>query len=434
MFYREEKKTKPIKVPVFKNMDPIESADHLLKKKKRQSAIQRIKESLAYPATQYQNRVEPLIANVAAYYQLLPETSLYFSHRGGLLDRALYRTEAALHLMRQLMIHDASNMPSEEQKVWLYALCSAGLLQGIGKLYTEYQITLHNNMGTLVKGWEPLLEDMHTVGAYYAHTFIREDSDSEILRKHVTMLLAQRLMPKEGFALLASHPTIFRAWLALLEEDRDGAGPLDAILDRANALTIQTYLSEFIDAHKHVLEPGAGRAGTFLDNTPEQTQTSEKEQVLGAEFLIWVRDAFASGKFVLNQSPIKAEIFPTGVVLSPEVFDLFIQEHHKVKNKVLIQRALNTWKHHQLMDKHEDKLGDKVRLDHAILPNHVAVFHKKTAQTTTVRTLDLMHDMDAYSRDYERAAVILPQLTATGEWAKPDHTSPQLSTGMKTRG
>ncbi|PJD92454.1 MAG: hypothetical protein CK424_05995 [Legionella sp.] len=433
MFYREEKKTKPIKVPVFKNMDPIETPDSLLKHKKRLQSIQHIKEQLAYPATQYQNLVAPLLENIASYYQSLPETSLYFSHRGGLLDRALYRTEAALHLMRQLMIHDASNLPSAEQKIWLYALCSAGLLQGIGKLYTEYKINLHNNMGTLVKAWEPLLEEMKTVGAHYAHTFVREDSDSEILRKHVTILLAQQLMPKEGFALLASHPIIFRAWLALLEEDRDGSGPLDAILDRANAITIQKYLSDFIDDHKHLLEQNAGRVGTFLDNTPEQSV--EREQVLGAEFLLWVKEAFASGVLVVNQSPITVDIFPTGVVLSPEVFDLFIQEHHKVKNKVLIQRALNTWKHHQFMDKNEDQaLGNKVRLDLSVLPDTVSVLNKKTGQAHPVRTLDLIHDVDAYSR-YERAPVILPQLTTSGEWAKPDHT-PTLSasTGMKAGG
>jgi hypothetical protein len=157
------------------------------------------------------------------YYQHLPETSLYFSQRGGALDRALYRTEAALNLMRQLMIQDESEKPSEDQKRWAYALFSASLLQGIGKLYTEYQIHIHNSIGTLEKLWEPLLEDMPTVGDYYRYQFVREDSDSESLRRHVTVLLAQQLMPKEGFALLSSHPDIFKVWLALLEEDRDGA-------------------------------------------------------------------------------------------------------------------------------------------------------------------------------------------------------------------
>lgn len=428
MFYREEKKTQGSKKPaLLKNLDPIESFETLLKDKKRQDALSQIKQNLAYQASHYQKLAAPLIAGVAMYYQMLPETSLYFSHRGGLLDRALYRTEAALNLMRQLMVRDESGLPSEDQKLWLYALFSASLLQGIGKLYTEYQISIHNGVGTLVKLWEPLLEDMRSVGDYYRYQFIREDSDSEVLRRHVSVLLAQQLMPKEGFALLAANPAIFKAWLALLEEDRDGAGSLSAILDRANALTTQRYLNDYLDEHGHLLEHGSGRVGTFLDNVPEHTV--ERERTIGAEFLTWVHDALASGKLVFNQEPIRAEIYPTGAVLSAEVYDMFLQEHLKLKSKYIVQRAVNAWQEHLILEQAStdaEKKVSKIYLNNANLPEAVKVYNPKTEKVDTVRTLDLVHNMEAYTRDYARTPIVVQQLDLKGKWtAKEDAPTQQ---------
>ncbi len=436
MFYREEKKA-PLKRPaMLKNLDPIESAENLLKDKKRQDLLQQIKHKLAYQSSHYQKLAAPLCTKLALYYQLLPETSLYFSHRGGLLDRALSRTEAALNLMRQLMIRDESGLPSEDQKLWLYALYSASLLQGIGKLYTEYQINIYNDVGSLVKLWEPLLEDMPSVGEYYRHQFIREDSDSELLRKHVTILLAQQLMPKEGFALLAANPAIFRAWLALLEEDRDGAGSMGAILDRANAISIQKYLSDYLDKHGYLLELGTGRVGTFLDNTPENTV--ERERAIGAEFLIWVNDALANGKFILNQSPLNAEILPTGVVLSDKVYDMFLQEHQKLKSKFIIQRAVNAWKANsrseQAAAEGEQQISSKIHLDNALLPESVKVYNGKTEHISTVRTLDLVYDMEAYSREYERTPVALHQLDLNGQWTAEEAPAQQQRLGPRPGG
>lgn len=436
MFYREEKKT-PLKRPaMLKNLDPIESAENLLKDKKRQDLLQQIKNKLAYQSSHYQKLASPLCTKLALYYQLLPETSLYFSHRGGLLDRALYRTEAALNLMRQLMVRDESGVPSEAQKLWLYALYSASLLQGIGKLYTEYQINIYNDVGSLVKLWEPLLEDMPSVGEYYRHQFIREDSDSALLRKHVTILLAQQLMPKEGFALLAANSTIFRAWLALLEEDRDSAGSMGAILDRANAISIQKYLSDYLDEHGYLLELGAGRVGTFLDNTPENTV--ERERAVGAEFLIWVNDALANGKFILNQLPLNAEILPTGVALSDKVYDMFLQEHQKLKSKFIIQRAVNAWKANsrseQTAIEDEKQTLSKIHLDNALLPESVKVYNGKTEHISTVRTLDLVYDMEAYSREYERTPVALHQLDLNGQWTAEEAPTQQHRLGSTPGG
>lgn len=427
MFYREEKKQPAQKKPrILKNLDAIEAYDVLVKDKKRQDAILQIKQNLAYNASHYQKLVAPLIAGVALYYQMLPETSLYFSHRGGLLDRALYRAEAALNLMQQLMTRDESGLPSENQRIWLYALFSASLLQGIGKLYTEYQINIHNSIGKPVKHWEPLVEDMPSVGEYYSYQFVREDGDTETLRKQVSVLLAQQLMPKEGFALLTAHPLILKAWLALLEEDRDGAGSLAAILDRADAVILQRYLKEYLDEHGHLIEHATGRVGSFLDTMPENTV--ERERAIGAEFLVWVHDALESGKLILNQEPIRAEMTASGVVLSAETYDMFMQEHLKLKSKYIIQRAVNAWAKHILdhaADSGEKKALSKIHLNNALLPETVKVYDKKSDHIITVRSLDLIHDMEAYSRDYARTPIVHHHLDSSGAWTAKDEAPVQ---------
>ena len=55
MFYREEKKSPIARKPmIFKNLDPVESFEVLVKDKKRQDALQHIKKSLGYQASHYQ--------------------------------------------------------------------------------------------------------------------------------------------------------------------------------------------------------------------------------------------------------------------------------------------------------------------------------------------------------------------------------------------
>ena len=339
--------------------------------------------------------------------------------------------------MRQHMVHDEeTGLPTDDQKTWLYALFSASLLQGIGKLYTEYQISIHNSMGMLVKTWEPLLEDMATVGDYYRFQFVREDSDGEALRKHTTILLAQQLMPKAGFALLSAHPNIFRAWLALLEEDREGAGSLAAILDRAEAIARQKFLNEFLEENDYILEQGNSRIGTFLDNVPENT--IERERVIGAKFLVWVRDALESGKFILNQEPFHAEIFPAGVQLSAETYDMFLQEHLKIKNKFLVHRAVNAWNAHSQLDStgasNEKQAIGKLHLDNALLPETVKVYDHKTGHISTVKSVDLVHNMEAYSRESTHTPNLIQQLDRNGKWVAKEHAPiKQLNMG-KARG
>ena len=136
MFYREEKKPTPTRKRPLKNLEAIVTHDVLFQDKKRQELLENIQKNLGLSKSDYKKFAQPLIETMASFFQNLPETTLYYSHSGGLLDRALNRTEAALTLMQQLLVRTKESEPlSEQQKLWLYAVFSAGLLQGTGKLY-----------------------------------------------------------------------------------------------------------------------------------------------------------------------------------------------------------------------------------------------------------------------------------------------------------
>ena len=435
MFYREEKKTRPVKsIPLVKSLELIESHDKLLKDKKHPELIALIKKNLAFGADDYKKLALPLIENVARAFQHLPETSLYYSGRGGLLDRVLNRTEAALGLMQALLVKEDGNMPSEEQKLWLYVVFSAGLLRGIGRLYGEYKVKIYDEMAVFRSFWRPLHEDMSAIGSYYSYEFSREEDQNA--RKHITLLMAQRLMPADGYERLSAHPAIFYAWLALLEEDRDGSGPLDAILDRANAIAAQRYLMAYVEEHEYLIDNSMGRVSSFLDSTPESI--IEREQAIGAEFLLWVHDHLADGRFILNKPPMHAEIFPSGVVLSPEVFDMFVQSHLKFKNKFAVQRAAQAWNKHNQEALGEDGLQaqtlSKFKLDNAVLPEKVTVYSSKTEHLSTVDTLDLVNDMQAFARDHEQKATRLHQLERDGQWSIVEEKAPQVKRGNRPGG
>src|SRR3990167_6890450 len=97
----------------------IEQPEQLLNDKKRQALLGKIQDMLGLSDQQYTKWAKTLINQICHYYQLLPESSLYYSHRGGLLDRALNRAEAALTLLRQIMTLPDDDHPSEAQKPWL---------------------------------------------------------------------------------------------------------------------------------------------------------------------------------------------------------------------------------------------------------------------------------------------------------------------------
>ncbi|MDP1604543.1 MAG: TraI domain-containing protein [Legionella sp.] len=333
MFHRHGKKGSALNAKPLKDLIRIVTADHLLADEKRSSLLLQIREACALEAPRFDSLGLTVLHNLINHCQSLPDTShSYYSQQGGLLDHALNRTEAALNLFKQYLIADEHSEFSEDQKLWQYALLTAALLQGIGKLQIDYLVSLYDNNGQFLKEWNPLLENLALVGSHYAYSFQKE-SDPEC-RRRLNILLARLLMPLSGFSWIASNPKVLAVWLALLNEDPYAAGTLGAILIRADAIAIQRYFNQQ-SARSYGSRGGRyGRVSTFAGGNPD---VSEIEQEVGIEFLQWLYKSFESGAIIVNKAPLL--MVPGGLLMSAEIFQLFIRENPDYKNWQAVQNG-----------------------------------------------------------------------------------------------
>lgn len=427
MFHYPGKKTNPTSSKPLHDLVAIASPSVLLAEGRRPALIQNIAESSALDSATFDQLCLKLIQNYTHYCQRLPETAnRYYALPGGLLDHALNRTEAAMHLLRCAFVQGAESAVSEEQTLWLYALFSAGILQGIGKLKLDYQIELFDSNGRLLKAWNPLLENLTATARYYHYEFTQGGEDD--LRCRLNLLLAYQLMPEAGFAWIAGNPEVLAAWLALINEDRSAAGMLSAILERADAIAIQHDLTQFL--HKHPASASTttrpGRISTFIDAAPEST--IEKDHLMGAEFIKWLTQELKNGKFCMNKIPVM--MIPAGIVISTELFMLFMREHPEIRNWQAVQKGLISLGLHHHEPEKQRATGQLVLEKYAVvLPDTLQLYNPTTDKETTVSAVDLM----CMQQTPEHPEPLHYLLSLTGKWQASEDNTPEPQAGFSHR-
>ncbi len=161
MFHRQRKSSLSAQSKSLKDLIRMVTAEQFLSEEKRQVLLQKMRAFSGLEASRYESLCSVLVENLVNYCQNLPETAnSYYSQPGGLVDHALNRTEAALSLFKEFTVQEQPDLLSEEQKLWQYALYSAAILQGLGKLFDEFRINLFDSNGQLLKQWNPLLESL----------------------------------------------------------------------------------------------------------------------------------------------------------------------------------------------------------------------------------------------------------------------------------
>ncbi len=442
MFHRQRKSPLSAQARLLKDLVRHVAAPQFLAEEKRQILLQRMKELTQLEATRYESLCSALIDNLVNYCQNLPETSnSYYSQPGGLVDHALNRTEAALSLFQEFMVQEPSEPISEEQKQWQYALYSAAILQGIGKLFVDYRVNLFDNSGQLLKQWNPLLESLNSTGSYYDYEFQKE-SDVEF-RRRLNLLIARALMPASGFAWIASNPQILAVWLALLNEDQRSAGTLGAILIRADAIAIQRYITDNMGKTSVNRVGRYGRAGTFSGGVPETI--AEKEQAIGVEFIQWMIKALDEGRIMINKAPLL--MVPGGMLMCQEMFQLFVREHPEYKNWQAAQNGflslglhkrnadgsmLSRYEHTQTQQMYS---GVVVSEYGVTLPESVKVVQMNTGKVESLSATELIHKAQYPSQfiQQQNAIVVTPlqKLSASGKWQTVENDSSFLTLGVK---
>jgi integrating conjugative element relaxase (TIGR03760 family) len=442
LFHRERKGSLSMRRKSLKDLTRIVAANHFLAEDKRQALLKKMRDLTHLETSRYESICLTLIENLILFCQNLPETAnSYYSQPGGLVDHALNRTEAALSLFQEFMVHEPSDALSEEQRLWQYALYSAALLQGIGKLFVDYRVNLFDTNGQLLKEWNPLLESMGSIGQYYSYEFQKEPEVE--FRRRINLLLAKTLMPASGFSWIASHGEVLAVWLALLNEDERSAGTLGAILIRADAIAIQRYFTEFMNRHTANL-PGGGRygsVGTFSGGVPETLL--EKEQNAGLEFIQWMINSLAEGRIMINKAPLF--MVPGGMLMCQEMFQLFVREHPEYKNWQAVQNGfLSLGLHGHGVDgsaisrfeqtQNQQMQSGIVFSKYAIaLPGSVKVQHL-SGKVETMSAMELVHRASYHTQLQQQNAATAPglqKLNAAGQWLAIEHegNSPRPGAG-----
>ncbi|MFY7698405.1 MAG: TraI domain-containing protein [Legionella sp.] len=425
MFHHTQKKIKTHETKSRNDLTRISKAEQILTNNKRQELLEKIQQSSALDDRRFRSIGTTLIHRVINHYQHLPETTnSYYAEAGGLVDHALNRAEAALHLLRQYMITHPTEALSEEQKLWLYALLTAALLQGIGKLHISFQVQLYDNNCCYLKDWTPLLEDLTATGCYYGFR-LQPTTDCK-LERQLTMMLARTLMPTSGFAWITTNPKVLIVWLALLNEDWDAAGALGAILVRADAIAIQRYFSQLLA--KYAGQGGRGnRIPSFIDTT--LISIADKEKLIGIEFICWLQQALEKRELKINQAPLL--MVPGGLLMNVEIYQLFLLQHPEYKNWQAIQHSLLGLGFHETsLDK--SSTTETLLTDFAIvLPNQMDITNPQTGQASTVTATELIH-LSKTSHDQSTQNFSLPYLNAHGEWQQHIHLSQYNPGGIQS--
>lgn len=427
LFHRERKNSLSMQRKSLKDLTRIVSAGHFLAEDKRPILLRKVRDFTNLDAPRYEELCTVLIEHLVQYYQNLPETAnSYYSQPGGLVDHALNRTEAALSLFQEFMVPEHPEALSEEQKLWQYALYSAAILQGIGKLFVDFHINLFDANGQLLKEWNPLLESLGKVGQHYTYEFQKEPEIE--FRRRINLLLAKSLMPASGFSWIASNKEVLAVWLALINEDEGSAGTLGAILIRADAIAIQRYFNEFM-LRSAAFEPGRyGRAGTFAGGVPESLL--DKEQAAGLEFIQWLTKSLDEGRIMVNKAPLL--MVPGGMLMCQEMFQLFVREHPEYKNWQAIQKgflALGLYAHgadgspisrFEQTQNNQMQTGVVFSKYAIVLPASVTVHNANTGKAELISAMELISRSKDSSHLLQQNQVVIPsalqKLNSAGQW------------------
>lgn len=403
------------------------SVEGLLNESKYQPLLSRITSLMALNKADFNSLCFDLMRNMLAYCEALPESSgRYYAERGGVFEYALQRTEAALSLFTSYTMVDEGKGLSEEQRCWQYALFSASMLYGIGKLYLDYCVTLYSAKGVYLKEWNPFHGDLISGAQYYQCKVVHEPQVE--FRSRLNLLLAKIMMPKEGFEWLTSNRTVFEAWLALLQEDLHGARVLGAVLSNAEAIALQRAIDKML-----LKQEGAFKARSFRTfEQPEKESTKDIAEQIGLEFVEWLKEQIEKGEMTFNQAPLL--VVPAGLVMGDELFKWFVREHAEYKNwQAVRQGFLSLGLHDMTISAREQIIFARFGV---ALPSKVQFFNANTGKTSWVSATDLLYFVKGGARlaagESTEKAMALPHLNHQGVWqaAAPDSF---LSPGMSSR-
>lgn len=261
---------------------PVVSAHHLLSSIKRQNIINSIKSSANLPSEEhYELLYQNLLEKFAQFVQILPVNNE--AKLSSLLDEGLLRGLFVLQVMQQEQqkntLEDEAN---EFDPADVYVAFSAALLFDIARAIEDRTVVISEEDGGFLHIWNPYIEgSMPLEDGYYRVR--RGGGISPWSSRRSIIALAIKVMPEIGLNWIYQDPYLFNIWIALLSDDKEGAGNFRLYFDRALELLNDLKQKEAIQYQDDVKEKKA------------------KENELAERFLRWLLAQAKKGNLKVNK-------------------------------------------------------------------------------------------------------------------------------------
>ncbi len=222
---------------------PIETSQRLLHNPKFNVVLPKLKQLAHTPDDKYDSLYFKSLENFANYVQQLPsKRNIHFDSPNGMLLLGLLRAFQTLKLYRE---HSPLNSYARDKvpaniALWSYALFTAALFLGVGEIYATYWISLCDGHGLFGRHWQPKLGPMNLYPeTHYRYAFEQESRDA--ISQLDTLVSAEKLLPEEGLAWIASDKYIYELWAAILTGDVGRAGPFAGFILPSEDILIEQH-------------------------------------------------------------------------------------------------------------------------------------------------------------------------------------------------
>jgi hypothetical protein len=229
---------------------------------------------------------------------------------GTLLNQGLLRGINVLHYL----VENHKDADSLE----CYALFTGAVLYDVAITLTKQRIFVTEKAGTHISDWVFSRGNLREQAAQWYKIFPYKASFNR-LRDPITVLLAQQILPLEGYEWITSHWSVFVDWLDLLCQASDMHGKrFDKILD-----IIRMQDDEEL----------------FLERLPEvEVELQEPEDtVVADEFFQWLDREIEEEKLKVGEVDPDLYVFEDGIFLDSRVIDRFSKYYNSPSTVVWFQ-------------------------------------------------------------------------------------------------
>ena len=192
---------------------PVLSARELLGSRAHQAVITQLRQMVDLPDDEFDALYLRFLERYAEMVQIIPRKAN--ATLSSLLNLGLLRGINALHYA----LESDMEMDAVEQ----YALFTAGVLHEIAAILSKQAVSITEKGGTFLSAWEFSQGSLHAQGAEW-YKLLPYKTNYTRLQDPLTVLLAQQIMPADGYAWIARYWSVFVDWLdALCLQNLEGS-------------------------------------------------------------------------------------------------------------------------------------------------------------------------------------------------------------------